>query len=472
MSSLSTEHKDKLLEYLKSNTEPSHFERWLKGIDFIDAGEKTVEVYLPNVYYQQWYQKNYAPVIEKAIQNNLGQDYRLKLSVKSDTKYPKSEQPGQEILPLWNVPRASGQVPTVQTAAATPAADEAKYEDITLNRKYTFERFIVGPCNRMAHVASLAVAENPGKSYNPLFIHGSVGLGKTHLLQAVCQTVMDRSAKATIIYRSCEGFVNDYIAGIKSNKLEAFRNKYRSVDILVIDDIHFLGLGEKRASQEEFFHTFNALHNAQKQIVLSSDSQPKDIPTLEERLTSRFKWGMVVRLDPPTYETKAAILQSKAEINQIEIPQDVISFLATNINTNIRDLEGVIHHIKLLAETNKSKVDMDIAKKAFADVVGIDVHQVTIADIQNIISTHFNVTIVDLQGKKRNRPIATARQVGIYLARTFHPDYSLEEIGGAFGGRDHSTVLHSIEIIKQRIYKDKQFKATVELLIADLKRAH
>ncbi|MFA5794868.1 MAG: chromosomal replication initiator protein DnaA [Candidatus Brocadiia bacterium] len=469
MSPLTEENKQKILDHLKSAVDQAHFERWLKGIEFIDAGNNAIDVPLPNVYYRQLYEKNYQPHIEKAIRETMGNDYKLTFSVKSESKM----QLGQGVLPLWgNDAPPAGNAPSEPPKKPGLQFTASNNNSLTLNNKYTFDKFIVGPCNRMAHVASLAVAENPGKSYNPLFIHGSVGLGKTHLLQAICQTVMGRSPNTTIIYRSCEGFVNDYIAGIKSGKLEGFRDRYRSVDILVIDDIHFLGMGEKHASQEEFFHTFNALHNAQKQIILSSDSQPKDIPTLEERLVSRFKWGMVVRLDPPTYETKAAILTSKAETNQVAIPEDVISFLATNINTNIRDLEGVIHHIKLLADTNKSKIDMDLAKKAFADVIGIDVHQVTISDIQKIISTHFNVTVVDLQSKKRTRPIATARQVGVYLAKTFNPQYSLEEIGDAFGGRDHSTVLHSIEIIKQRIYKDKQFKATIELLIADLKRAH
>ncbi|MFH1227379.1 MAG: chromosomal replication initiator protein DnaA [Planctomycetota bacterium] len=466
MPSLTKETKQKVLDQLKAGVDQAHFDRWLNGIEFLDAGNNTIEIPLPNVYYRQLYEKNYQQPLEKALHCALGNDYKLIFTV-------KAESPGQGVLPLWQNPTPPSEDANPDTTKKPGLQTVAnKNNELTLNNKYTFERFIVGPCNRMAHVASLAVSENPGKSYNPLFIHGSVGLGKTHLLQAICQTVMDRSPNVSIIYRSCEGFVNDYIAGIKGAKLESFRDRYRSVDILVIDDIHFLGMGEKHASQEEFFHTFNALHNAQKQIILSSDSQPKDIPTLEERLVSRFKWGMVVRLDPPTYETKAAILKSKAEINQVAIPDDVISFLATNINTNVRDLEGVIHHIKLLADTLKSKIDMDLAKKAFADVIGIDVHQVTISDIQQIISTHFNITIVDLQGRKRTRPIATARQVGVYLARTFHPDYSLEEIGDAFGGRDHSTILHSIEIIKQRIYKDKQFKATIDLLITDLKRAH
>lgn len=479
MPSLTTETKDKILTSLKAAVEQPHFDRWLKGLDFIDTGDNTIEVPLPNVYYRQLYEKSYAPHIQKALQDALGQDYKLKFLVQADTTYPNSEQLGQPGLPFGDKqPEAQPAESTPATATPATARGEPPRtgvrsnshhnDDLKLNAKYIFERFIIGQCNRLAHAGALAVAENPGKSYNPLFIHGSVGLGKTHLLQAICHMIIARTPASSIIYRSCEGFVNDYIAGVKNGNLEEFRARYRSVDILVIDDIHFLGVGTKHASQEEFFHTFNALHNSQKQIIISSDSHPRDIPTLEDRLVSRFKWGMIAPLEPPDYETKAAILKSKAELNHIDIPDDVASFLATNINTNIRDLESVINYFKASA----TKIDINLGKKAFEAIVGIDVKHITIADIHNAIIAHFNVSMADLQSKKRTRPVATARQVGIYLARSFNPNYSLDEIGSAFGGRDHSTVLHSIEITRQRLHKDKQFKATIDLITSELKRAH
>lgn len=471
MALLSPEVKSRLLDNLKDMVGQQHFERWFQSIDLIDDGQNTIEIPLPNVYYCQWYERNYGTLIQKALETTLGGSYKVRFSVSANSNGPTGAD-GQ--MPLFGVgPQAEGETPG-ESKPVVPTTVETKETprcELGLNRNFTFDRFIVGSCNRFAHAAALAVAENPGKAYNPVFIHGSVGLGKTHLLQAICHTVLDRNPKTDICYRSCEGFVNDYIAAIQAGKLEQFRNRYRQIDILVIDDIHFLGKGDKPASQEEFFHTFNALHNSQRQIILSSDSPPQNIPNLIDRLVSRFKWGVVARLDAPDFETSAAILRSKATLGGTDVPDEAISFLATNISTNVRDLEGAINTVIGLSRATHRPIDVTLAKEAIKDIVKIGAYPITFETVQKAVSGHFNLTPSDLQSKKRDRTITTARQIGIYLARLLNPYYSLEEIGNAFGGRDHSTVLYAIEKVKQRISKDKQFAATMDILVNELKKS-
>ncbi|MEK7450077.1 MAG: chromosomal replication initiator protein DnaA, partial [Planctomycetota bacterium] len=338
-----------------------------------------------------------------------------------------------------------------------------------LNPHYTFDRFVVGACNRLAHAATLAVAENPSKAYNPLFIHGAVGLGKTHLLQAACWTALEKNPRLKLYYLSCENFVNDYISAVKRGACEEFRNKYRSADILAIDDIHFLGVGEKIGSQEEFFHTFNALHNAQKQIILSSDSPPQEIPTLTDRLVSRFKWGMVVRLDPPTFELRMAILKQKAELKRVSVPDDTLNFIATLIDSNIRELEGGMNKVIASASLLGRPINLALAQEALKDTGGTRTSPISVNNIQEVVSNYFNIKIAEMQSKKRVKSVSFPRQVGIYLARTL-TDRSLEEIGAAFGGKDHTTVMYSVEKIKHRLHRDKEFQSTVNLLISDLKK--
>jgi len=313
-----------------------------------------------------------------------------------------------------------------------------------LNPDYAFDQFVTGPCNRLAHAASLAVSEQPGQAYNPLFIHGGVGLGKTHLLQAVCQKVLDRQQDARILYLSCDSFINQFINAVESGEMNQFRFRYRQVDVLVIDDIHFLA-GRDR-TQEEFFHTFNTLYQGHKQIILSADCPPSEIPELEERLVSRFNWGLVARIEKPCYETRVAILQKKARMRGLTLPEDVLCYIAAKVENNTRELEGAITKVQGQAMLNKNVIDLDLAKAALGDSLAPEQKRITIQQICDAVTKYYNVKMNDLHSKKRHKSIAFPRQVCMFLARR-HTPYSLEEIGNYFGGRDHTTVMHAVRTV-------------------------
>jgi chromosomal replication initiator protein len=325
-------------------------------------------------------------------------------------------------------------------------------QPLPLNPDYTFDQFVTGPCNRLPHAASVAVATEPGKTYNPLFIHGGVGLGKTHLLQAVCQKVLERQMDARILYLSCDNFINQFILAVETGDMLQFRHRYRHVDLLVIDDIHFLA-GKDR-TQEEFFHTFNTLYQQQKQIILSADCPPSEIPELEERLVSRFNWGLVARIEKPCYETRVAILQKKARMRGLSLPEDVLCYVAAKVENNTRELEGAITKLQGMGLLQNGPIDLDLAKAAMGDGSSPDQKRITIQQILDAVTKYYNVRLSDLQSKKRHKSIAFPRQVCMYLARR-HTRYSLEEIGGYFGGRDHTTVLHAVRTVDQDC-KDEQ----------------
>jgi chromosomal replication initiator protein len=313
-------------------------------------------------------------------------------------------------------------------------------QPLPLNPDYVFENFVTGPCNRLAHAACTAVSEQPGQAYNPLFVHGGVGLGKSHLLQAVCQQVLERNAESRILYLSCDSFINQFINAIESGEMNQFRYRYRHVDMLVIDDIHFLA-GRDR-TQEEFFHTFNTLYQGHKQIILSADCPPSEIPELEERLVSRFNWGLVARIDRPCYETRVAIVQKKARMRGLAIPENVVCYVAGKVESNTRELEGAVVKIQGMAMLQNGMIDIDLAKAALGESAGNEQKRVTIQQIFEAVTKYYSVRLSDLQSKKRHKSIAFPRQVCMFLARR-HTRYSLEEIGGYFGGRDHTTVLHA-----------------------------
>jgi chromosomal replication initiator protein len=344
----------------------------------------------------------------------------------------------------------------------TPADDAGWFY---LSPDYTFDHFVVGPCNRLAHAACVAISESPGTAYNPLFIHGSVGLGKTHLLHAACQSLLRRRRQAQVLYLSCETFVNHFIRAVEKGNLHDFRYKYRHVDMLVIDDIQFLS--ERERSQEEFFHTFNTLYQARKQIVLSADCSPAEIPKLEDRLVSRFNQGLVARIDKPDYETRMAIIHKKAQLRGIEPPEEVVIFIARKIDSNTRELEGALTKIHGLAMLEGGKITIDLAREALGEEPTPAHHQITISQIIDAVINHFNVRMSDLQGKRRSRSIAFPRQVCMYLARDL-TNHSLEEIGGHFGGRDHTTVLHAYRTVDKLCDHDQTVRSTVDALVASL----
>jgi chromosomal replication initiator protein len=315
---------------------------------------------------------------------------------------------------------------------------------LPLNPDYVFENFVTGPCNRLPHAASVAVGEQPGSAYNPLFIHGGVGLGKTHLLQAVCQKVLEKFSDARILYLSCDSFINQFINSVETGDMNQFRHRYRHVDLLVIDDIHFLA-GRDR-TQEEFFHTFNTLFQNHKQIILSADCPPGEIPELEERLVSRFNWGLVARIEKPCYETRMAILQKKARMRGLVLPDDVVCYIASKVENNTRELEGAITKLQGMGMLQEGRIDLELAKAALGDSATAEQRRITIQQIFDVVTRYYNVRLSDLQGKKRHKSIAFPRQVCMFLARKNTP-YSLDEIGGYFGGRDHTTVLHAVRTV-------------------------
>ena len=335
-------------------------------------------------------------------------------------------------------------------------------DEMLLSPDYSFDNFVVGPGNRLAHAAAIAVSEHPGRAYNPIFIHGGVGLGKTHLLQSICQSILRRQPSTNICYTSCSNFIDWYISAVKAGKMNEFRSRFRSTDVLVIDDIHFLAKREQ--SQEEFFHTFNTLYQSGRQIVLSSDASPNDIPDLKERLVSRFNCGLVARVDRPCFETRVSILQSKAALQRLELPAEVPAYVAAKVDSNVRELEGALTRVRGFAMASGQPITLQLAKNALTDDGGSNGEAPGHPSIQTIIEavTHYyDVKLTDLLSKRRHKSIALPRQVCMWLARR-HTRYSLEEIGGYFGGRDHTTVMHAVRQISSKREQDPALASDVE----------
>lgn len=341
-------------------------------------------------------------------------------------------------------------------------------DELVINPDYAFENFVLGPNNRLAHAAAVAVASNPGRAYNPYFVHGDVGLGKTHLLQAISLRVLEADPGARIYYTSCEGFMTQFFDAVQAGEMAAFRHRFRDVDMLVIDDVHFLAKRDR--TQEEFFHTFNSLYQTHKQIVLSSDAPPGEIPDLEDRLVSRFKCGLVTMISPPDYETRIEILKNKARLRGIELAPEVAAFIATRIDSNIRELEGAVIKLQALAQCEQRPIDAALAAQALGEPPGKSDRQLQIQSIISVVTDFYSVKITDLQSKRRQRSIALPRQVCMYLARK-HTRYSLEEIGGYFGGRDHTTVMHAVKTIDGRCEVDPEFGKIVSSLELQLRAA-
>lgn len=377
-------------------------------------------------------------------------------------------------------PRSTAQV-EIKPAGARPAeaapptwplssVQKRPDETLVINPDYGFENFVVGPGNRLAHAAALAVSDSPGSYYNPYFVHGGVGLGKTHLLQAICLKVHETNPAARIFYTSCEGFMTQLLDSVQAGAMAAFHHRFRDVDMLVIDDIHFLTKRDR--SQEEFFHTFNSLYQSKKQIILSSDAAPDDIPDLQDRLVSRFKCGLVTTVSPPDYETRIAIIKNKALLRGLSLPDDVAAHIAARIDTNIRELEGAVVKIQVLANLEQKPIDLTMAAAALGEPLNVSRgdRQIQIQTIIAAVTEFFNVKVTDLQSKRRQRSIALPRQVCMYLARRY-TRFSLEEIGGYFGGRDHTTVMHAVRTIEGRRETDQDFAKSVTALESQLRGA-
>ncbi|MGA2094090.1 MAG: chromosomal replication initiator protein DnaA [Sedimentisphaerales bacterium] len=345
----------------------------------------------------------------------------------------------------------SGLAPQGQVRAESPA----------LHPDYTFDNFVVGPCNRLAHAGCIAVSQSPGDTYNPLFIYGNSGLGKTHLLHAVCHEIKRKSSNAVIRLLSCEDFVNQFIQAIEKGDPAGFQKRFRTADALIIDDVQFLR--EREQSQEEFFHTFNALYSIGRQIILSADSPPSEIPSLEDRLISRLNWGLVTRIDPPSYETRIAIVQKKAHLRGLDVSEEIAGFIARKVHANIRELEGALTSIYAVARTTGKAITLEMAQIALDGQIEAATKHIRISDITDVVARHFNIRLADLNSKKRSQSIAEPRQICMFLARQL-TKHSLEEIGGHLGGRDHTTVMHACGKIEDLQKADPKTHAVIEEL--------
>ncbi|MBI2922731.1 MAG: chromosomal replication initiator protein DnaA [Planctomycetes bacterium] len=453
--------RDRVVAELSQRLPEDEVKAWFDPgkITLLPSGS-TCELQVKNVFMADHYEKNYRRALEEVLSRVAEVPVRLAIRVNGDAGAAK---PAAEAAGAADLKISSAEI------AAVPPEAAAANDGIVLNPGYTFDNFVVGISNRLAHAAALSVAQQPGAAYNPLFLYGSVGLGKTHLLQAICHAIREKHPRLQIQYLSCEEFVNDYIASVQNmNQLEAFRGRMRTVDVLLIDDIHFLA--GKEGSQEEFFHTFNTLHNASKQIILCSDAPPKDIPTLEERLLTRFSWGMVARIDTPTFETRVAILKRKAEARGTPFPEDVYFFIAQNIESNIRELEGAVVKTAAYASLLNRAIDLDLAREALRDSLEVASTPVQVTDVQAVVCRKLGVKTAELQSKSRTKSISRARQIGIYLARTM-TNASQTDIGNAFGGRDHSTVSYSIDTVKEQMDTEPSFRGFIEQLADEIRKS-
>jgi chromosomal replication initiator protein len=359
--------------------------------------------------------------------------------------------------PEYSLPSV-GQPAPVPAAAAVAAPALRPPDALVLHPDYNFDSFVVGPCNRFAHAAAVAVSEKPANAFNPLFLHGSVGLGKTHLMQAIAHGLRERNPQIRITYLSCEQFTNHFILALRQGSFDSFRDHYRHTDVLIVDDVHLLA--NKQRTQEEFFHTFNALHGAGKQIVLSSDSPPQDIPSLQERLVSRFKWGLVAEIEKPCFETRVAILLRKAEKLGIELPDTVARFMAEHVQNNVRELEGGLLNLKALAALDGQAISLRLAQRAMQPSTAAGRRAVRMDDVLEAVVGHLGAKLADLQSKRRSHSVVGPRQIAMYLARKLTP-MSLEEIGGYFGGRDHSTVIYAVQKVADRMRVDGEYARRV-----------
>lgn len=446
------------------------YQTWFSNVKPLGVQNGELILGVRNSFAQDWFRSHYLELLENALRNLGAQQPKVSFQILSAVQEPMmlSEPPaphastrfqaiGKPAADSSNLTSAQGTQPlSLNNHTRTESRDlpsATGYTAATLNAKYTFDNFVVGPNNNMAHAAAVAVAKDPGRAYNPLFIYGDVGLGKTHLMHAVGHYVQDRNPGARIEYVSTESFTNDLINAIREDRMSQFRNRYRSIDILLVDDIQFLA-GKER-TQEEFFHTFNALHETHKQIILSSDRPPRDIQTLEARLRSRFEWGLITDIQSPDYETRVAILNMNAQKRRINIPQEVLELIAKQVTSNIRELEGALMRVVAYASLNNVPFSRSTTAQALSEVFSDErTLQVDMKDVLKATAQHYNVTLEAIRGSGRAREIALPRQVAMYLIRDL-TTHSLPEIGQFFG-RDHSTVLYATQQIAKKILKDAQ----------------
>lgn len=430
---------------IKSRIGEVAFNTWFGSIIAKEAEPHHLILEVPDNFFKEWFSNHYLELLNGVIRASA--DSEIKVSLVTNPSIIKKTE--------------KHRLQTFESRIKEKASD-----DVTLNAKYTFENFVVGPSNRFTHAACLSVAEQPAKTYNPLFIYGKVGLGKTHLMQAICHAAKRRNPKTTIHYLTSEKFTNELIESIHRHSMNAFRQRYRTIDILLLDDIHFIA--GKEATQEEFFHTFNALKDNHKQIIISSDRPPKEIQKLEERLVSRFSWGLITDIQTPDFETRVAILKKKLEHETMSIPDSVIFFIAESITNNIRELEGALIRLIAYAVLEEKMVDLPLARDILKDMLRETTKIITIDGIQKKVAQFYNVTVDDLKTGRRDKHLVFARQVAMYLAREL-TDLSFPEIGQCFGGRDHTTILHAYNKIKGECVKNTDASRLIQRILIEIK---
>lgn len=429
-----------ILNIIEPETSSVSFNTWFKDTKLVDIMGDTMIISVKNDFNKEILSTRYLELLRNCVLQVLNKEYKFDFVVvpEGEVYEKKKDVPKREVVedPLNN--------------------------KSNLNPRYVFNSFVVGNSNRMAHAAALAVAEAPARAYNPLFLYGGVGLGKTHLMHSIAHYILEQNPNAKVLYASSEKFTNELINSIRDDKNEAFRNKYRNIDVLLVDDIQFIA-GKER-TQEEFFHTFNTLHEANKQIIISSDRPPKEIETLEDRLRSRFEWGLIADIQSPDLETRIAILRKKAEIESLSVPEDVLLFIAKTVISNIRELEGALNRIIAFSSLANKPISVELANEALKDLISKDKPKVITADyIQEVVADYFHLKVDELKSAKRTRNIAYPRQIAMYLCRKL-TDLSLPKIGEKFGGRDHTTIIHGFEKISKDIAKDIELSQTINEL--------
>ncbi len=434
---------EKSLQMIRGKVSQQNFETWIRPIRLVAVEGENVSLAVPNRFFKDWLMENYLPLLQETLSSAVGQSINIQFVV-GQTK----EKSGS------SARRQDSKKTVVQEKAAKPAIHPS------LNPQYSFERFVIGACNQFAHAASMAVAEQPAKNYNPLFIYGGVGLGKTHLLNAIGLHTLSIYPETNVVYVSAEEFMNELINSIRYDRMQKFREKYRNIDSLLIDDIQFIA-GKER-TQEEFFHTFNTLHDSGKQIVVTSDKFPKDIPNLESRLRSRFEWGLIADIQPPEIETKIAIIEKKSQEIHIDLSSSVAHYIASQAESNIRELEGYLIRISAYSSLTNRPINMELVREVLKKILKQhEKQEVTIDQILKAVSAKFNLKLSDIKSQKKNKNFVLPRQIAMYLSRKL-TTASFPDIGEKIGGRDHSTVIYSNNKISKAVESNQQIKKTVQ----------
>lgn len=435
------------LTEIKDRIGKQNFDAWIKPVRFLRKVKNEIVLQVPNKFFRDWLTEHYLTEIETVLSLQSENQISVTFEINADLEEKVS---------------ARGAGKKTAKEVESPPRNNNK----NLVQKYTFDNFVIGASNQFAHAACTAVANQPGENYNPLFIYGGVGLGKTHLVNAIGHRVAAQKTNLKVVYISSESFMNELISSLRRDRMDEFKKKFRNVDVLIVDDIQFIA-GKER-TQEEFFHTFNSLYETHKQIVITSDKFPKEIPGIEDRLRNRFEWGLIADIQSPDMETRVAILQKKAEIEKVHLPHEVAIFLASNIDSNVRELEGSLTRLGAFSSLNQTPITIEFAKEVLSQTLKTTAQEVSVESIQKTICDYFNIKLGDLKAPRRTQNLAFPRQLAMYLCRK-HTAHSFPTIGEKFGGRDHSTVIHASKTIEKKLKDDPNMLITIEKIERNLK---